>query len=48
MDGNLWERWEHLGTGGRRALAAAADHMTIAPAAGRHWNPDRITITWRT
>jgi hypothetical protein len=33
---------------GRRALAAAVDHITITPAGGKHWNPDRITITWRT
>jgi hypothetical protein len=48
MDGDLRERWEHLGTGARRALAAAvADHITVSPARTRHWNPDRVKITWR-
>ncbi len=51
MEGDVWDRWEQLTDGARRALVeAAADPITITPVKvrGRHaFDPDRIQITWR-
>jgi hypothetical protein len=51
MEGDVWDRWEQLTNGARRALVeAAADPITVYPAQrrGSHkFDPDRIKITWR-
>jgi hypothetical protein len=48
MDGHLWDRWDTLTTGGKRALiAAVVHHIDIRPAGHRRFGPDRITDpTW--
>jgi hypothetical protein len=49
MTGTVWDRWEQMTTGARRALVkAAASGIPVHPAAGRHWSPDRIGAPlWR-
>ena len=51
MEGDMWDRWEQLTSGARRALVeATADAITIHPVKvrGRHaFDPDRISIQWR-
>ena len=51
MQGDCWDRWEHLTIGARRALVeATASPITIYPATvrGQHaFDPDRIKINWR-
>ena len=49
MDGELWERFDALPDGGKRALVAATvHHITVHPAArGRTWDPARIDPLWR-
>jgi hypothetical protein len=43
MAGTVWDRWEQMTTGERRALLqAAVAGVPVRPAAGRRWNPDHI------
>jgi len=47
--GSVWDRWETMTTGARRALMkATVAAIPVHPAAGRRWNPARIgTPLWR-
>ena len=49
MHGHLWDRWDTLTTGGKRALiTAVVHHIDIRPATHRRFDPDRIADpTWR-
>jgi DNA invertase Pin-like site-specific DNA recombinase len=51
MEGDVWDRWEQLTNGARRALVeATADPITIYPVKVRgraKFDPDRIKPTWR-
>lgn len=49
MDGELWERFDALPDGGKRALVAATvHHITVHPAQRGHaWDPARIDPIWR-
>ena len=49
MEGELWQRWDTLPDGAKRALVTAVtDHITVLPATRRRtWDPDRIDPTWR-
>jgi len=49
MTGTVWERWETMTTGARRALIqAAAAAIPVRPATTRRWNPARIADPlWR-
>jgi hypothetical protein len=51
MEGDVWDRWESLTNGARRALVeAAADPITVYPAKVRgraKFDPDRIKPKWR-
>jgi site-specific DNA recombinase len=49
MDGTVWDRWDTLTTGGRRALIQSVTAaIPVRPATSRRWDPDRIgQPTWR-
>lgn len=49
MTGTVWERWEQMTSGARRALVkGAVAEIPIRPATSRQWNPARIDApVWR-
>jgi site-specific DNA recombinase len=50
MTGTVWDRWEQMTDGARRALVKAATAaIPVSPATSRRWNPARIGAPlWRT
>ncbi len=49
LDGDMWQRWHHpkMTDSARRALIqACVSAITVQPADGKRWNPDRIRPQW--
>ncbi len=45
----MWQRWHHpkMTDSARRALVTACvSGITVHPATGKHWSPDRVDPQW--